>query len=110
MRSFESRSTWPPPGERIVGTTAYMSPEQAEGRPVDSRSDIFSFGVMLYEMATGQRPFKGDTDVALMAAIVKDTPPPLTDGNPRLPTVLADVVRRCLEGSGAPLSERRRSP
>ena len=81
---------------RIIGTVAYMSPEQAEGKPVDPRSDIFSFGVVLHEMATGQRPFKGDTNVSVISAIIKDTPAPVTDTNPNLPADLARIIRRCL--------------
>ena len=57
-----------------MGTTAYMSPEQAEGKAVDPRSDVFTLGVMLYEMAVGERPFKGDTQVSLLSSIIKDTP------------------------------------
>ncbi|HEX6463782.1 MAG TPA: protein kinase, partial [Vicinamibacterales bacterium] len=81
---------------RIVGTVAYMSPEQAEGKPVDPRSDIFSLGVVLHEMATGERPFKGDTNVSIISSIIKDTPRPITDSNPNLPADLARIVRRCL--------------
>ncbi len=81
---------------KIVGTVAYMSPEQAEGRFVDERSDIFSLGVMLYEMATGERPFKGDTSVSVLSSILRDTPRPLTDINPELPRDLTVIVRRCL--------------
>jgi len=81
---------------KIIGTVAYMSPEQAEGKPVDPRSDIFSLGVVLHEMATGDRPFKGDTNVSVLSAILKDTPTPVTDSNPGLPADLARIVRRCL--------------
>ena len=81
---------------RIVGTVAYMSPEQAEGKPVDSRSDVFSLGVVIFEMATSQRPFKGDTQVSLLSSIIKDTPSSLTDLKADLPRDLARIVRRCL--------------
>ena len=81
---------------RIVGTVAYMSPEQAEGKPVDSRSDVFSLGVVIFEMATSQRPFKGDTQVSLLSSIIKDTPSSLTDLKTDLPRDLARIVRRCL--------------
>ena len=81
---------------KIVGTVAYMSPEQAEGKAVDPRSDIFSLGVVLHEMATGDRPFKGDTNVSVLSAILKDTPTPVTDSNPGLPADFARIVRRCL--------------
>src|SRR3954471_12177524 len=81
---------------KIIGTIAYMSPEQAEGKPVDPRSDIFAVGVLLHEMATGDRPFKGDTNVSIVSSILRDNPPPVTDLNPRLPADLARIVRRCL--------------
>ena len=81
---------------RIVGTVAYMSPEQAEGKPVDSRSDIFSLGVMLHQMATGEQPFKGDTPVSVISAILKDTPSSVTELKPALPADLARIVKRCL--------------
>lgn len=81
---------------RIVGTVAYMSPEQAEGRAVDHRSDIFSLGLMLYELATGERPFKGETDMSVLSSILRDTPASVTDLRPELPRELGRIVRRCL--------------
>jgi serine/threonine protein kinase/Tol biopolymer transport system component len=81
---------------KIVGTVAYMSPEQAEGRSVDQRSDIFSLGVMLYELAAGVRPFTGDTSLSVLSAILRDTPKPITDLNRAQPRELARIVRRCL--------------
>jgi Tol biopolymer transport system component len=81
---------------RIVGTVAYMSPEQAEAKPVDPRSDVFSLGVVIFEMATSQRPFKGDTQFSLLSSIIKDTPASLADLKADLPQDLARIVRRCL--------------
>lgn len=81
---------------RIVGTVSYMSPEQAEGRAVDERSDVFSIGVMLYEMATGERPFTGDSSLSILSAILRDTPRPLAEIKPTLPRELSRVIRRCL--------------
>jgi Tol biopolymer transport system component len=81
---------------RIIGTVAYMSPEQAEGKTVDPRSDIFSLGVMLHELGTGERPFKGDTNVSVISSILKDTPGSITDINPGLPAGLSKIIRRSL--------------
>jgi len=81
---------------RIVGTVAYMSPEQAEGKAIDHRSDLFSLGVILYEMASGRRPFTGDTSVSIISAILKDTPPSITDLRATLPRELGRIVRRAL--------------
>jgi len=81
---------------RILGTAAYMSPEQAEGKAVDQRSDLFSLGVMLYEMATGERPFKGSSGVSVISAILKDTPRPVTEIRADLPRDFARIVKRCL--------------
>ena len=82
---------------RILGTMPYMSPEQLEGKEIDARSDIFSFGAMLYEMATGVRPFQGDTSVSLISSIVKDTPQSVDQLKGELPHHLARIVNRCLE-------------
>jgi len=80
----------------ILGTVAYMAPEQAEGKTVDPRTDVFALGVLLYEMATGKRPFKGDTNVSVLSAILKDTPPSVSDIKQDLPRDLARIVQRCL--------------
>jgi TolB-like protein/Tfp pilus assembly protein PilF len=81
----------------IVGTPHYMSPEQARGGPVDPRSDIFSLGVMLYEMAAGERPFRGSTSIELLSSVLKDTPPAVTETKSELPRHLGRVIGRCLE-------------
>ncbi|SRR5579883_1405137 len=81
----------------VMGTPAYMSPEQVSGRPLDHRSDIFSLGVVLHEMAIGHRPFEGSSSAELISAILRDTPPPVSDTRPELPSDLCRVIRRCLE-------------
>jgi len=81
----------------VMGTPAYMSPEQVAGRGVDHRTDIFSLGVLLYEAASGRRPFAGDSSAELASAILRDTPPPLGEIRSDVPADLARVVRRCLE-------------
>ncbi len=83
-------------GGLVIGTPFYMSPEQARGQEADARSDIFAFGVMLFEMATGQRPFKGANSVELLSAVLKDEPPQVTEIRPDLPIHLTRVIRRCL--------------
>ena len=81
----------------VLGTAPYMSPEQVEGRVVDHRTDIFSLGIMLYEMAAGIRPFSGDSSPALIASILKDTPASLRDRRPDFPSAVVRLVSRCLE-------------
>jgi TolB-like protein/Tfp pilus assembly protein PilF len=85
----------------IVGTVPYMSPEQIEARPVDHRSDIFSLGIVLYEMATGTRPFSGGSAPALMSSILKDQPRPVTELRPEITDGVWRLVARCLEKSSA---------
>ena len=80
----------------IVGTWNYMSPEQALGQVVDARSDIFSLGIVFYEMLTGRRPFAGSTPSETLASIIKDTPPGLSELSPGLPRELTRLVRICL--------------
>ncbi len=80
----------------IVGTAAYMSPEQAQGLPIDARSDIFAFGIVLYEMLTGKRPFTGDTKLSMLSAIVNQEPVPVKQIVKGLPAELDRIVGRCL--------------
>ena len=80
----------------IVGTISYMSPEQAEGKTVDARSDIFSFGSVLYEMLTGRTAFRGDSKVSTLAAILRAQPEPIESLAPGTPRDLVRVVQRCL--------------
>src|SRR5262245_26901731 len=78
----------------VLGTAGYMSPEQVSGKPVDARSDIFSFGAVLYEMLAERRAFNGDSSVAIMAAILRDEPQPV-QSHPEL----VQIVKRCLAKS-----------
>ena len=73
LTSMEARTQ---AGQRL-GTVAYMSPEQAEAKPLDARSDVFAFGVVLYEMVSGRRPFEGESTLATLAAILQSAPAPL---------------------------------
>jgi len=88
--------TWATGAGALVGTVAYMSPEQAMGQKVDARSDIFSFGILLHELCTGQPPFRGPNDVATAQAILHDDPEPARTSRPEVPAGLEMVIRRCL--------------
>lgn len=81
----------------IVGTPYYMAPEQAEGRELDSRTDLFSLGAVLYQAATGRRPFQGETKLAILIAVTKDTPPEPKSLAPDLPPHLSRLIRSLLE-------------
>ena len=85
----------------VLGTVGYMSPEQVRGHNADHRSDIFSFGAVLYEMLTGQRAFKGRSAVETLNAILKEEPPQITVANPPLPPALERIVYHCLEKNPA---------
>ncbi|MCE9567595.1 MAG: DUF1080 domain-containing protein [Planctomycetes bacterium] len=80
----------------VVGTPAYMSPEQGRGLPVDGRTDLFSLGVMLYQMTTGELPFRGTTTLAILTSLALDNPPPPIAKNPAVPQSLSDFVMRLL--------------
>jgi serine/threonine protein kinase len=83
----------------IIGTLGYISPEQLRGRPADPRSDIFSFGAILYEMLSGKRAFQGDSAADTMSAILRDDPPDLSFADDGVPFGLQRVFRHCLEKS-----------
>jgi len=80
----------------VMGTAGYMSPEQARGGDIDYRSDIFSFGSMLYEMVAGKQPFKGASTAQTLTAIIEDDPQPVSEANPKTPTPLRWIIERCL--------------
>jgi eukaryotic-like serine/threonine-protein kinase len=80
----------------VMGTVSYMSPEQVQGKPVDARADIFSFGCIIYEAATRQRPFTADSNVEIMHKILNEKPRPVEEINPHVPAELRRVIRRCL--------------
>ncbi len=81
----------------IIGTTLYMSPEQLTGGPIDHRTDIFSLGVVLYEMVAGRRPFRGASSAELSSSILRDPPPPLPESRIDLPRHLLRIIHHCLE-------------
>ena len=92
----ESRANLTSEGQ-VFGTVAYMSPEQARGATVDARSDVFSLGVVLYELLTGERPFKGASAADMVSSILRDRPASVTELRAELPPHLARILRRCLE-------------
>ena len=81
----------------VLGTAGYMAPEQIRGDSVDARADLFSFGVLIYELVAGKRPFEGETSADVGSSILPDSPTPLTSLRPDLPSDLDRIVRRCLE-------------
>ncbi len=80
----------------ILGTVSYMSPEQAQGKQVDARSDIFAFGAVLYEMATGRRAFEGDNTLSTLTAVLRDDTPPIARSVPGIPPEFDQIIHRCL--------------
>src|ERR1700726_283574 len=94
--SIESMTTVTKHGS-MIGTVAYMSPEQLRGKPVDHRSDIFTFGAILYEMLTGSRAFRGETEVDTMTAVLREEPNPSDLEIGTIPAGYQDIVRLCLE-------------
>ena len=80
----------------ILGTLQYMAPEQVEGEDADARTDIFAFGVVVYEMLTGRKAFAGKTQASLLGAILKDEPPPVSAGQTMTPPALDYLIRTCL--------------
>src|SRR5208282_5047614 len=83
----------------VVGTIQYMSPEQIEGREADARSDIFAFGAVLYEMATGNRPFQGKSQISVASSILEKDPEPLSTIKPETPPAFEHIVTVCLQKS-----------
>jgi eukaryotic-like serine/threonine-protein kinase len=93
--SGEATESSPTGAGQVIGTVGYMSPEQVRGRPVDNRTDIFSFGVVLYELLSGKHPFRRDTTIGTMTAILEETPAELSSLARGIPPALSGIVRTC---------------
>jgi WD40 repeat protein len=96
-RHDETTTASPTGADRVIGTAGYMSPEQVRGLPLDQRTDVFSLGVLLYELLSGRHPFRRDTTPATLCAILEETPGELSYVNRAVPPALSRIVRRCLE-------------
>ena len=96
MDSEELTESSPTKPGMVMGTVAYMSPEQVQAQPVDARSDLFSFGVVLYELLGRKHPFRRETVAATVGAILQEVPPPLVSLDPSIPRAVDGIVRRCL--------------
>jgi serine/threonine protein kinase len=94
--SGEATEASPTGAGQLVGTVGYMSPEQVRGLPIDHRTDVFSLGVVLYELLSGQHPFRRETTVGTLSAILEDTPPDLASLSRGIPPALSAIVRTCL--------------
>src|SRR5262249_14356235 len=94
--------------DKVVGTPGYMAPEQAAGKPGDSRTDIFSLGVVLFRMFTGEMPFKGETSMELLTAVATQTAPSAALLNPQLPPALVELIQKmlCNDSMGRPGSAK----
>src|SRR5512136_2380478 len=95
--SVEPTASSPTEAGQMVGTIGYMSPEQVRGLPVDARTDVFSFGVVLYELLAGKHPFRRETAIATLTAILEETPADLAGAGRGVPPAVSGILRRCLE-------------
>ena len=83
--------------DTVLGTPSYMSPEQADGKPMDARSDIFSTGLVMYEMFTGIRAFTGDSTGSVLSRVIRDNPMAIRKFHPEVPVAIGNIISRCLE-------------